>query len=274
MKTFKKLLIAVMVIAIMITATVSLASCDDGEYLKVATNAEFTPFEYLENGKIVGFDIEYIDAIAKEMGYKGAKIENMDFDSIIPSISSGQCDVGIAGMTVTEKRKQSVDFSDTYFDASQTIIFKDETKFGNLTTEDAIWEALKGKKIAVAKSFSGDIMISDAIDGYTDEDGNPVKGQLEGSGASVTRFKTGGLAVQELANGNVDVVVIDKAPAQALAKKFADKGIKASNVDMGTEQYAIATKKGNAELIEKINKAMKTLEENGTFAKITAKYFE
>lgn len=264
MKKFKKLLIAAMVLVVGIVATFALVGCDKGNYLTVATNAEFPPFEYMEGSKIVGFDMEYIDAIAKKMGYDGAKIETMDFNAVIPSVQSGKFDVAIAGLTIDEKRKGQVDFSNTYFDAAQTIIFKDKATFGNLTTEDEIWEALKGKKIAVAKGFSGDLMISDAIE---------KGGVLEGNSAPA-RYTTGGLAVQELINGKVDVVVIDNAPAKAFANKFADKGVQASNVVMGEEQYAIAVKKGNADMVKKINEAMKALEEDGTFAKLKAKYFE
>ena len=262
MKKFKTLFIALMVLVTAAIATFALVGCDKGNYLTVATNAEFPPFEYYEGDKIVGFDMEYIDAIAKQMGYDGAKIEHMDFDSVIPSVQSGQYDVAIAGLTVDDERKEKVDFSNTYFNASQTIIYKGETL--NYTTEEELWNFLKGKKIGVAKGFSGNLMIDEAL---------AEGGILAASGATTTKFKTGGLAVQELVNGKIDVVVIDNAPAQEFAKKFADKGVKASKVAMGDEKYAIAVKKGNNEMLNKINEAMKALEENGKFAEITAKYF-
>lgn len=262
MKKFKTLFIALMVLVTAAIATFALVGCDKGNYLTVATNAEFPPFEYYEGDKIVGFDMEYIDAIAKQMGYDGAKIEHMDFDSVIPSVQSGQYDVAIAGLTVDDERKEKVDFSNTYFNASQTIIYKGETL--NYTTEEELWNFLKGKKIGVAKGFSGDLMIDEAL---------AEGGILAASGATTTKSKTGGLAVQELVNGKIDVVVIDNAPAQEFAKKFADKGVKASKVAMGDEKYAIAVKKGNNEMLNKINEAMKALEENGKFAEITAKYF-
>ncbi len=265
MKKIKKLFIAVAVLVIGIVAAVALVGCEPkGNYLTVATNAEFAPFEYYEGKNIVGFDMEYIDAVAKQMGYDGAKITHMDFEAVVPSVQSGQYDVAIAGLTVSEDRKEQVDFSNTYFNASQTIIFKDDATFGNLTTEDQIWEALKGKRIAVAKGFSGDLLITDEM---------AENGKLYDAGCTVIRPKTGGLAVLELVNSNVDVVVIDHAPAQELAKIYSDKGVKASKVEMGDEKYAIAVKKGNTELVEKINTAMAALVENGKFAEISNKYF-
>lgn len=263
MKKLKTLFIAIMVIVTAVIGTIALVGCDKGNYLTVATNAEFPPFEYYEGKNIVGFDMDYIDAIAKELGYDGAKIEHMDFDSVIPSIQSGKFDVAIAGLTVDEERSQKVDFSDTYFHAAQTIIYKDNATFGNLTTEEQIWKALKGKKIGVAKGYSGDLMIDDALS---------EGGILAGTGATTTKVKTGSLAVQELINNKVDVVIIDIAPAQVFVQKFADKGVKASSIEMGEEEYAIALKKGNSELLEKINKAMKVLNDNGTYDKIKSKY--
>lgn len=265
MKKFKKFFMAVVVLVIGVVAAFTLVGCDKGNYLKVATNAEFPPFEYMEGSKIVGFDMEYIDAIAKKLGYDGAKISTMDFNAVIPSVQSGKYDVAIAGLTVDPERAEKVDFSNTYFDAAQSIIFKDSATFEALTTEDEIWEALKGKKIGVARGFSGDLMIDDAL---------ASGGVLNGTGATSTKYLTGGLAVQDLVNGKVDVVVIDNAPAKAFASKFADKGVKASNVIMGEEKYAIAVKKGNKELLDKINSAMVELEEDGTFLNLKKKYFE
>ena len=104
MKKLKTLFIAIMVIVTAVIGTIALVGCDKGNYLTVATNAEFPPFEYYEGKNIVGIDMDYIDAIAKELGYDGAKIEHMDFDSVIPSIQSGKFDVAIAGLRSEERR--------------------------------------------------------------------------------------------------------------------------------------------------------------------------
>lgn len=263
MKNFKKIFVAMMIVVLSVVGIVALAGCnkDNGNYLTVATNAEFPPFESLEGNKPVGFDIDLIDAIAKEMGYDGAKITHMDFNSVIPSVQTGKYDCAIAGLTIDEDRKEKVDFSNKYFNASQAIIYKGETK--TFADENAVWEFLKGKKIGVAKGFSGDLLIQDEI----------AEGKLKDTGATSKQYQTGGLAVTDLANGKVDVVVIDKDPAQAFAKKFANKGIKADNTALGNEEYAIAVQKGNTELLNKINKALQTLKDNGQFDKIMNKYF-
>ena len=266
MKKFKTLFIALLVLVTAVVATFALVGCDKGNYLKVVTNAEFDPFEYvnMETGEFEGFDMEYIDAIAKQMGYDGAKITSVDFDAVIPSVQKGKkYDVAIAGLTVDADRAEKVDFTNTYYNAGQTIIYK-----GNAMTfenEDGLWNFLKGKKIAVAKGFSGDLMIQKEL---------AEGGKLAGSGATSTPYNTGALAVAALDGGAVDVVVLDDAPAKEFAKKFANKGIKAvDNVTMGEEKYAIALKKGNTELLNKINEAMQALEENGTYLKIWNKYF-
>ncbi len=267
MKKFKTLLIVVMVLVTALVATLALVGCDKGNYLKVVTNAEFDPFEYMnmETGNIEGFDIDYIDAIAKQMGYDGAKVTSIDFDSVVPSVQKGKkYDVAIAGLTVTEERTQQVDFTNPYYDAGQTIIYKGDVI--NFENEDEMWNFLKGKKIGVAKGYTGDILIQKEM-----KEG----GKLYGSGADRKAFDNGSLAVTALAGGERDVVVIDNAPAKALAKTFADKGVKVvTNVAMGSEKYAIAVKKGNTELLDKINAAMLVLEENGTYIQIWNKYFD
>ena len=99
------------------------AKSDKKEKLVMATNAEFPPFEYYDGDEVVGIDAEFAAAIADKLGMD-LKIEDMAFDSIIPAVQSGKADIGAAGMTVTEDRKSSVDFTDTYADASQVIIVK------------------------------------------------------------------------------------------------------------------------------------------------------
>ena len=127
--------------------------CGKKEELVMATNAEFPPYEYHDGDAIVGIDAEIAQAIADEMG-RTLVIEDMQFDSIIAAVTSGKADMGIAGMTITEDRLQSVDFSTPYATASQVIIVKDDSP---ITSPDD----LTGKTIGVQLGTTGDIYAED-----------------------------------------------------------------------------------------------------------------
>jgi len=219
-----------------------------GGVLVMATNAEFPPYEYHDGGEIVGIDAEIAKAIAGELGME-LEIEDIAFDSIIPEITSGKADMGLAGMTVTEDRKQSVDFSDTYAKASQKVIVKEDSE---ITSPDD----LAGKIVGVQLGTTGDIYVSD----------------LEADGTTVERYNKGFEAVQALSQGKIDAVVIDGEPAKTFVAQT--EGLKILEESFTDEEYAIAVKKGNTELLDKINGALKTLKENGTLDEIVAKYIK
>ena len=219
-----------------------------GGVLVMATNAEFPPYEYHDGGEIVGIDAEIAKAIAGELGME-LEIEDIAFDSIIPEITSGKADMGLAGMTVTEDRKQSVDFSDTYAKASQKVIVKEDS-------EIASPDDLAGKIVGVQLGTTGDIYVSD----------------LEADGTTVERYNKGFEAVQALSQGKIDAVVIDGEPAKTFVAQT--EGLKILEDSFTDEEYAIAVKKGNTELLDKINGALKTLKENGTLDEIVAKYIK
>ena len=219
-----------------------------GGVLVMATNAEFPPYEYHDGGEIVGIDAEIAKAIAGELGME-LEIEDIAFDSIIPEITSGKADMGMAGMTVTEDRKQSVDFSDTYAKASQKVIVKEDS-------EIASPDDLAGKIVGVQLGTTGDIYVSD----------------LEADGTTVERYNKGFEAVQALSQGKIDAVVIDGEPAKTFVAQT--EGLKILEESFTDEEYAIAVKKGNTELLDKINGALKTLKENGTLDEIVAKYIK
>lgn len=219
-----------------------------GGVLVMATNAEFPPYEYHDGGEIVGIDAEIAKAIAGELGME-LEIEDIAFDSIIPEITSGKADMGLAGMTVTEDRKQSVDFSDTYAKASQKVIVKEDS-------EIASPDDLAGKIVGVQLGTTGDIYVSD----------------LEADGTTVERYNKGFEAVQALSQGKIDAVVIDGEPAKTFVAQT--EGLKILEESFTDEEYAIAVKKGNTELLDKINGALKTLKENGTLDEIVAKYIK
>ena len=216
--------------------------------LTMATNAQFEPYEYYDGDKIVGIDVDIAQAIADELGME-LEIEDIAFDSIIPEIVSGKADMALAGMTVTEDRKASVDFSDTYATASQMIIVKEDSEIAGP-------DDLKGVTVGVQLGTTGDIYVSD----------------LEADGTTVERYNKGFEAVQALSQGKIDAVVIDGEPAKTFVSET--EGLKILDEAFTVEEYAIAVKKGNTELLDKVNGALETLKDNGTLDEIVAKYIK
>lgn len=213
--------------------------------LVMATNAEFPPYEFRDGGEIVGIDVEIAAAIAAHMGMD-FEVEDIAFDSIIPSVQSGKADFGAAGMTVTEDRKQSVDFSDSYATATQVIIVKDDN--AEISTPDD----LEGKTIGVQLGTTGDIYASDIAD------------------AAVEQYNKGFEAVQSLLQNKIDAVIIDGEPAKVFVEQ--NEGLKILDEAFTVEEYAICVKKGNTELLENINAAIAELKEDGSLQEIVEKY--
>ncbi len=214
--------------------------------LVMATNAEFPPYEYHDGGDIVGIDVEVAEAIAKKLGMT-LEIEDIAFDSIIPELESGKADIGVAGMTVDEDRLKNVDFTDPYTTASQVIIVKEDSDIAGP-------DDLKGKYIGVQLGTTGDIYASD----------------YEADGSTIERYNKGFEAVQAMQQGKIDAVVIDNEPAKVFVSQ--NEGIKILDEALTVEEYAIAVKKGNTELLDKINKALGELKESGELQAIIDKY--
>ena len=253
----KKILAALLAAAVVCTSMLAMAGCGGSKESKaagsaskgelhMATNAAFEPYEYKEGGKIVGIDAEIAQAICDKLGYT-LVIDDMDFDAIITAVTSGKADFGMAGMTVTDERKKSVDFTESYTTAIQSIIVNDG--------EDKVKSAddLAKATVGVQLGTTGDIYVSDLKD------------------AKVERFNKGADAVLALTQKKVDAVVIDNEPA----KKFVEqnKGTKILNEPFENEDYAICLKKGS-ELTEQFNKALKELKDDGTVKKIIDKYIK
>lgn len=215
--------------------------------LVVGTHAEFPPFEYIgDDGTIQGFDADLITAI---MGKVGQEIEiiNMDFASLILALQNGQIDMAIAGMTITEERKQNVNFSDPYFEATQKLIVKEGSAIAftqNLTAD---------MKIGVQEGTTGDMYATDNL---------PAK---------VERYNKALDAVLDLKNGRLDAVLVDAAPSEYLASNVG--GVVVLEENISEEQYGIALRKEDTELLEKINAALKELTESGEYDTMYAEYF-
>ncbi len=191
---------------------VTSAELDDSkEQLVVATNAAFEPFEYKEGDSYYGIDMEIAALLAKELG-KELVISNMEFDAVCLSVGQGKCDIAMAGLTVKEDRKEHVDFSTTYYEASQKLIVKgDDTTF-DACTDAASVEAILGgldktTKIGVQNGTTGNFYVKgDADWGF------------DGYAVECVGYKNGALAVQDLVNGNINYVVIDAAPAVCITE--------------------------------------------------------
>ena len=181
------------------------------DQLVVATNAAFEPFEYTVGDKYYGIDMEIAALLAKELG-KELVINNMDFDAVCLSVGQHKCDIAMAGLTVKEDRKEHVDFTSTYYEASQKLIVKaDDTTFDACADAAAVEAILKGydntTKIGVQNGTTGNFYVKgDADWGF------------EGFGVECVGYKNGALAVQDLVNGNINYVIIDAAPAVCIAE--------------------------------------------------------
>ncbi len=216
-----------------------------GKTLIMATNAEFPPYEYHDGNEIVGIDVEIAHAIAEQMG-ADFEVSDISFDSIIPAIQADKADFGAAGMTITEDRMTQVDFSDSYASAVQAIIVKEDSEIASV-------EDLQGKVIGVQQGTTGDLYC-------TDDFGEE----------NVQRFPKGADAVTALQSGKVDAVIIDNNPAKVFVEQ--NEGLKLLDTPYAEENYAICVKKGNSELLDGINAAIKELKDTGKLDEIVAKY--
>ncbi len=220
-------------------------------FVTMSTNAEFEPFEYKDGDNFAGIDIDISNKIAEKLGVK-LKINDVAFDTLTTELASGKANFVAAGMTATEDRKKNVDFSDTYFDATQSIIVLK----GSAIKARA---DLNGKKVGVQQGTTGDSFC-------TNEDGtSDIKV------GSTERYSKGVDAVTDLINGKIDAVVIDDFPAQKFVQKNADKLVKLSEA-LTVEKYAIAVKKGDADMLKVVNEVLGEMKSSGDLDKLITKY--
>lgn len=270
----KKALGLLLGVVLTVVAAFSLTACGggvkypatDGKFT-IVTNCPFGMYEYIDksDGKIYGIDIELAGLFAKEEGLE-LVVKNIDFDAIFAQVDAGYADAGMAGITVSEKRKKVYDFTDTYAQASQKLIVLDgNTDFDGKTTVEAVEEALKGlsgKKIGFQTGTTGQMY----IDG--DEDfGYDGFANIDGKG-----YNTAVTAIQDMKAGNIYAVVVDEGPASALVASI--DGVKVVDVKLTDEDYAFLIKKGNTKLQQKFNAFLKKIKDDGTYAAIEAKYYE
>ena len=239
--------------AIMATAALTACGNQASNKLIMGTNAAFPPFEYTTTNGLVG-EFDGIDvAIAKKIAEADGKelqINDMEFDGLISAVSTGKIDMAVAGMTVTDERKQNVDFSDTYYVAAQVMVVAADNE--DIKSAEDI---KKGKKVGVVIGYTGDSLVTEM--GVDDN--------------NITRANRGIDIVQDVKNGKLDAVVIDSATGKALAEANGLKVVEDPKA-FETEEYAIAVKKGNKELVDKINKVLAEMKKSGEIEKLAVKY--
>lgn len=218
--------------------------------LHMSTNASFPPYEMIkDDGSFEGIDVEVADAIAKKLGLE-LVVDDMDFTAALTAAQNGQSDIVMAGVTVNDERKKVLDFTDSYATGEQVVIVPE----GSDVTMDNLGE----KMIGCQKGTTGYIYASDTPEngGYGED--------------HVTGYDNGAMAVEALKGGQVDCVIIDNEPAKAYVA--ANEGLTILEGNWVTENYAIGMKKGNTQLLDAVNGALKELIEDGTVQKIIDKY--
>lgn len=226
-------------------AAAVLCGCSDSgaDKVKMITEATFPPYEFLRGHEIVGIDVEICRAIAQKLG-REFSCETVDFDSVIPAVISGKADLAAAGITITEDRKKNVDFSVPYVKTGIVVIYKKSVGFTSA-------EQLKGKKIGVQGGTTSETYVL-----------NELKQEPE-------RSRSPAESVAALKSGRVEFVIADIDPAKNCVKGEPDLAI---SDFITSEEYAIAIKKGQPELLKAINETIAEIKADGRLAKWIADY--
>lgn len=224
-------------------------AADSAKVLRVGTEPVFAPFEFPKEGSkdLTGFDIELIEALGKQMGYK-VEMVSMGFDALIPALNSNNIDVAIAGMTITDERKKVVDFTESYYTSGLMIMVRKDSNVKSI-------DDLKGKTIACQIGTTGE------------------KNARNVANAKVTAFNTNDEAVMELKNKGVDAIINDSPVVGYYLAQGGNASMKTVGDIMEAEQYGLAVKKGNDKLAGEINKALAELKKNGEYDKIYKTWF-
>lgn len=244
------MLLSVFVLSLALAGCGSQQAPAKAKVLTVGSDTAFAPFEFQDekSKEYVGFDMDLIKAIGKQMGYE-VKVQGMNFDGLIPALESGSIDAAISAMTITDARAKKVNFSKPYYKSGLTIVVKPD----NNTIKE--FKDLEGKRIAVQIGTTGA------------DEAKKVKN------AKVREFNTAPEAFLELRAGGVDAVVNDLPVNEYYIKQMGGKDGKIVGKPLTSENYGIATAKKNVELAKKIDAALDALKKNGEYEKIYVKWF-
>lgn len=240
-----------------VVAILLLAACgganngSSGEVLKVGTDAAFAPFEYIDKGEIVGFDVDLLEAIMKEAGLE-YELNNIGWDPLFASIQGKELDLAISGITINDERKETYDFSTPYFQSTHMIVFKEGTDIKSA-------KDLEGRKVGVQNGTTGQEAVEKIIGAN-----NP----------NISKYENTAVAFMALANGDVEAVVTDNVVASEYVKNNPDANVEVieDSENFESEFYGLMFPKGS-ELKEKVDEALKAIIENGTYAEIYKKWF-
>ena len=238
------------------TADGTFTTVEDGKLI-MSTNATFPPYEMVADGDGVngsgyeGIDIEIAYALADKLGLE-LVIDDMDFDAALLAVQNNSADMMLAGLSYSEERDEVVDFSDPYATGVQVVIVKE----GSDVTLDNLGDYMIGTQ----RGTTGYLYASD-----TPENGGYGEDHVIGYDSGVT-------AVQELINGTIDAVIIDKQPAEAYVAANPDAGLTILDGNWVEEDYCLAVDEGNTALLNALNTALNELKSDGTLDEIVAKY--
>lgn len=237
--------------AVLATGSFAVSAADA---LRVGTHPTFAPFEFMESAsrQYVGFDMDLIREIGKRAGLE-VDIVNMGFDGLIPALMTGTIDIAVSGITITDERKKRVDFCEPYYEAGQSLMVRTEDLDKYKTAKD-----LEGKRISVQIGTTGADVAKDI------------------KGAQIKSFNSSAEAFMDLKMNGCDAVILDRPVIGYFIVKNARaaKGLSQQNaVKFNSEYFGFAVKKGNKELAEKVNSALRSMREDGTYDKIYAKWF-
>ncbi len=272
----KKFLAVVLAMLLLVGSTFVLSSCGNDEII-VQTNAYFAPFEYYEGTEIRGVDVDIMNMVGEKLG-KSVTFDNTEFSAIIDNVAAGKvCDCGAAGITITDERKEKVDFSIPYYTSVQYVIFAaNDATIATKTVngqEYIVWEALAGKTIGTQTDTTGWIYTDGEINA-TESNDYGYDGVLYGTNTTLKNFDNAQLAADGIGSNIVDVVIIDQLPAEYIVGKNTSlkcvplyySGETDAEDAPVEEQYAICVTKGNDKLLDAINEVLESLmvkDENG-----------
>lgn len=225
------------ILVLCLVCVICLTGCGTrDDTLVMVTEAGFAPYEYYDNGEVVGVDVDIAKEIAKEMG-KELVVKDVAFDSIINEVKTGKADFGAAGISYTDERAKQVDFSINYSTSNQVVVVKSSSDIKDVNNID-------GKRIAVQLGSVADTYVTSNF-----------------KNSEIIREKKYLAAIEDLKDGKADCVVMDELPAKEMVKNNNDIMILSGN--LASDSYGMVVKKGNKKLLNAINKVLNKLKEDG-----------
>ena len=252
MKRFTTIILAIIaVFAVLSGCSNSEETKDSKDTLIIGIDDKFAPMGFRdEDNEIVGFDIDYAKAAAEKMGVE-VEFQPIDWKTKETELSSGRIDLIWNGYTITDERKAKVLFTNPYLKNAQVVVTLTDSKLSKL-------DDLAGKVVGLQSLSSA----SDALNA------NPVKSKIK----TVTEYSDNVLALSDLKAGRLDAVVIDEVVINYYMAKEKD-AFKVLDESLAPEEYGVGVKKGNEELLNKLQKALDEMNEDGTAAEISKKWF-